>query len=151
MLLTTVPGHTAGHVSCPVCETARRKIMPPADFALMHFNDAASAWLNEHKAEIGERTKRNYDNNLRFLGEFFGEMPLREIHIGHVQQYQEWRQRPRFDDKARRTWTAGYSPINHECSALAQILGRAGLWLDIARFYRPLKQPKTRAGVAQIG
>ena len=59
-----------------------------------------------------------------------------------------WRQKPWFDERSQRTFRPGYSPINHEVSALQQILARAGLWTKIARFDKPLKQPKTRVGRA---
>jgi integrase len=144
----SVPGHSPGHINCAPCEAARLKVVAPAEFGLLRFVDAAPVWLGEHRREIADATLGNYRHMLVPLTTFFGELPLNEIHIGHVEEYQKWRQMPWYDERSRRTFRAGYSPINHECSTLAQIMGRAGLWIDIARFYKPLKQPKTKAGKA---
>lgn len=145
---SAIPGHTAGHVDCPLCESRRKKHLNEADFGLLYFRDAAPFWLAERKPELSEGSIHNYEQHLHWLSEFFGDMPLNEVEIIHVEAYQEWRQQPRWDEKARRTFRAGYSPINHEISALQQILATAGLWTEIEKFYRPLKQPKTRAGRA---
>lgn len=141
-------GHTPGHVDCPLCEPARLRIIAPAEFGLLRFRDAARVWLGERRPELAEGSIRNYQNHFRWLNEFFGELVLHEVHIGHVHEYQKWRQQPRYDERAHRTFRAGYSPINHELSALQQILARAGLWTEIAKFYKPLRQPKTRIGRA---
>jgi integrase len=146
--MSTPAGHTPGHVNCPLCEAARLRVLPPAEFALLHFRDAGRLWLAEKRRDLSEGSIRNYHQHLRWLNEFFGDLSLGEIHIGHVQEYQKWRQEPRYDEVARRTFRAGYSPINHEVSALQQILDRGALWIEVQKFYRPLKQPKARVGQA---
>jgi integrase len=78
---------------------------------------------------------------------FFSELPLNDVHIGHVEQYQKWRQEPRQHADGS-THQAGPSEINHEINTLAQILGRAGLWMEIKKFYRPLPLPKKPVGKA---
>jgi integrase len=126
------------------CEAARLRHLTEAKFGLLRFSHAARLWLAEHRSNISEPTHRSYQDHLRWLTRAFEDLPLAEIHIGHVEEYQKWRQKPRYDEKAKRTLRAGYSPINHEVNTLAQILDRAGLWTEIKKFYRPLHQPKTR-------
>jgi integrase len=140
-------GHASPHVNCPLCESTRKRTIEPAAFGLLRFSQAGPYWLNEHRPQIAAKTILDYEYYLRALTQFLGELPLNEIHIGHVEQYQEWRQQPYVDANSR-TRSAGPSAINHEVNTLAQILERAGLWIDIKRWYHPLKVPKARIGKA---
>jgi integrase len=141
------PGHASPHVNCPLCENNRLKTIQPSEFGALRFSEAGRIWLKEHRVEISEKTILDYEYYLRALTQFFGDMALNEIHIGHVRQYQEWRQQP-YADANGRTRSAGPSAINHEVNTLAQMLTRAGLWADIKRWYHPLKLPKSRVGLA---
>jgi integrase len=141
------PGHTEPHINCPLCEKNRLETIEPAQFGALRFCDAAPYWLREHQPEISEKTHFDYQYYLQSLTGFFGELPLSEIHIGHLRQYQEWRQQP-YLDKFGRTRSAGPSAINHELNTLAQILKRAKLWAKLADSYKPLKVPKSRVGLA---
>jgi integrase len=147
MQTSVLPGHTPGHVNCQLCETSRRKHIPSGAFAELTFEAAAPLWLAKHRDEIAEKTIHDYEYYLRSLTKFFGDLKLSAIHLGHIEQYQEWRQTARTDENGRE-WTAGPSAINHEVNTLAQILGVPGLWKELAKFYRPLKQPKSRVGKA---
>jgi integrase len=142
-----VPGHTVDHKDCPACEGDRLQIIKPAEFGALRFCDAGPIWLKEHRLSIGEKSYHNYLDHLKPLYRFFGEMTLRVIHIGNVEQYQKWRERPRIDPDGR-TRRAGAQSINHEVNTLAQILDRAGLWTEIEKFYKPKKVPKSRVGRA---
>lgn len=127
--------HTLGHIECSVCERNRVTILSPRLFGMLRFREAAPIWLQDHRDRIQPKTFADYEFYLHGLERFFAELPLREIHIGHIRSYQQ--ERLRF---------AGPSCVNHEISTLKQILERAGLWADIGRFYRPLKLGKARAG-----
>jgi integrase len=141
------PGHTWPHVNCPLCNNNRLETIQPAAFGVLRFREAGPYWLNEHRVEISDKSIFDYEYYLRSLTRFFGELPLNEIHIGHVRQYQEWRQQP-YEDVNGRMRSAGPSAINHEVNTLAQILRRAGLWSEIKRWYKQLKVPKSRVGKA---
>jgi len=65
-------------------------------------------------------------------------MQLRNIRIGNIFAY-----------RASRV-TAGPGLINHEISALGQILDKAGLWAAIEKFYKPLRVRKTGPGQALL-
>lgn len=146
------PEHTAGHVRCPACELARTQMIQPAEFGALRFSMAASLWLSEHKLYIAERTVADYAFYFRSLNRFFGELPLREIHIGHIQEYQKQRSEKVYiqtlDGKRKKVAGAGPSVVNHEVNALSQVLARAGLWVEIERFYKPLPLPKPSVGRA---
>jgi integrase len=144
---SVLPGHSPGHVNCPGCEANRRKVAPPEEFALLLFPEAARIWLDEHRSEIAPKTLEGYEYYLRSLTKFFAELPLKDIHIGHLESYQEFRRTPWVDDDGRE-WKAGASCINHELNTLKQILGRAELWSALAPRYRQLPQPKSRVGQA---
>lgn len=142
------PGHdhTPGH-ACPVCDANRQETLKTTEFGALRFRDAAPYWLAEHAPEIGPKTLRGYQYYLQALTRFFGDLGLREIHIGHLREYQEWRQIP-YKDDCNRTLSAGPSAINHELNTLKQIMERAGLWIEIGRLYHQLKAPKSRVGCA---
>lgn len=144
------PQHTAGHVDCPACELARKQMIQPAEFGALRFSMASALWLSEHKLYISERTVKDYEFYFRALNRFFGDLALREIHIGHIQEYQKQRSEKVYiqtlDGKRKKIAGAGPSVVNHEINALSQVLERAGLWTEINRFYRPLKLPKTTVG-----
>lgn len=147
----TLPGHSHPHTNCPLCDTARDVVLSADEFGALRLAMAAPIWLKEHSADISPKTITDYEYYLRSLTKFFGEMTLREIHPGHIQRYQEWRQTA-WKDEHGRAWKAGPSAINHEVNTLAQILQRGHLWKDqkIACAYKPLKAPDSRVGKALI-
>jgi len=61
------------------------------ELARLKFGDAARIWIESHQRHIGEGTLRDYWNCIRALEKFFADLPLREIHIGHFEQYQKMR------------------------------------------------------------
>lgn len=137
--------HTLGHINCPACETLRRQIISPSSFGQLLFPAAAAAWLDERRKTLSSKSIEGYEYYIRSLTRFFSALRLAEIHIGHIQAYQRWRQQPDVDHKLR---GAGPSCINHEVNTLSQILDRAGLWIEIAKFYKPMRLPKAKIGKA---
>jgi integrase len=129
--------HTPSHRNCPACEQLRLAIITPGTFALLKFHDAADAWLNDHKERIAPRTHTGYLEYLKPLRNFFSELRLEEIHIGHIKSYQ-----------AARGQEAGPGRVNHEINTLKQIMERAGLWAELAKFYKPVRAKKSTAGKA---
>src|SRR5579884_3493322 len=98
------------------------------DFAELHFRAAFPIWL-ETRTRLKDATRIDYEKNFKRLVEFFGELKLSEIHIGHLTEYRRQRQAGKIGR------TAGASRINHEINTVQQILARAGLWQKIADWY----------------
>lgn len=129
--------HTAGHLSCPVCEAYKQANMRTSAFGSLQFEEATGYWLNGRRS-ISDVTRRDYENCIKPLSKFFGQIILTEIHIGHVQSYQD-----------ERSKVVGPVRLNRELGVvLAGVLDRAGLWEPIARFYEPLPLPKKKRGIA---
>jgi len=110
--------------------------------ANLSFSDAASVWFAFHIRHILPGTRRHYKLCIAVLERFLGSLPLREIGIGHFEQYQ----------RLRSTGGAGFrkagpSSINHELNTLSQILNHAGLWARIEPHYRPLPLPRSKVGL----
>lgn len=105
--------HVKGHRFCPACEKARLAIMDGELSSEMLFSVAATIWL-DLRVKIGPRTRQDYKRYIKALNNFFKLMPLKEIHIGHVRQYQKERA-----DKA------GAIVVNKEIGTLLQIRGMA--------------------------
>jgi len=137
-MLSPLPTHhTVGHVGCLACEQKGKVRMRAASFGQLLFSEAVEYWL-EGRRSISEVTKRDYRECMKNLIRFFGQLPLRDIHIGHLQTYQEQRRK-----------TVGAVRVNRELGVvLGGTLDRAGLWEDIKRFYEPLPMPKQRRGIA---
>ncbi len=110
--------------------------MQHADFAHLPFREAFPLWL-ESRSRIKPSTRSDYEKNFQRLVEFFGEVPLVEIHVGHLSEYR----RQRLAGEIGRGAKA--SRINHEINMLQQMLQRAGLWAKLADWYEPLPQPKS--------
>jgi integrase len=137
MQLRPVLLHTANHHDCPACIELLDRIREPLVLGRMQFGEAAPIWLAEHKAAIAHKTFTDYEYYIRMLDRFFGELRLDEIHAGHLQAY-----------VAERSETAGPNCINHELNTVKQILARAGLWNEVAKFYQPLKVGAPTVGQA---
>jgi integrase len=113
------------------------RVQAPAVRAEMRFSVAAPLWLADHQAAIAVKTHADYQFFIRCLNRFFGELPLEAIHMGHFNAY-----------IAGRAVTVGPCSINHELNTLKQVLECAGSWSEIAKFYKPLKLPKSNVGQA---
>ncbi|ABF42150.1 phage integrase [Candidatus Koribacter versatilis Ellin345] len=147
--------HTLGHIECPACEGTKNQIMMGQYLGEQFFPEAAAVWLRNRKS-ISESTKKDYRDHIDHLSTFFGQMRLKDVHIGHVHTYQRSRQEAIRSSKRhlatrhgdRRLNTDGASRINHELSCLGQVLRMAGLWEELRKFYEPLPLPKDSAGMA---
>jgi integrase len=67
------------------------------------------------------------------LVEFFGNIPLAQFTIAHLEHYQN-----------SRGVRCGASSVNHELNTLSRILRRVDLWYPIKRNYAPLKGQDTK-------
>lgn len=133
--------HTLGHLNCPACERSRRQMLEPNFIAELGFVEAAAVWLDGHAQHISAGTLRDYNNCIAALTPFFGALSLRQIHIGHFEQYQKMRSLGSGGLRG-----AGPSRVNHELNTLSQILTRAGLWAPLAPNYKPLRLPRPKVG-----
>jgi integrase len=106
------------------------------------FPAAAAAWLDAHAQHISLGTVRDYRNCIKALTPFFSKLRLGQIHIGHLEQYQQMRSR------GAGLPGVGPSRVNHELNTLSQILARAGLWQPMAELYKPLPLPRSKVGCA---
>ena len=151
--------HTFGHVDCPACDGLRDRIMghDPDALRTLLFTEAALKWHYMKSKYLKPRTAYQDERHIANLSQFFGKMLLKNIHLGHIREYQEWRGRNACLHGVGKgsgcehgctegLWTrpCGASLINHELSALQQILKHAGLWEKFGDFYRPLKEPSWR-------
>lgn len=111
----------------------------PESLRKLKFSAAAQLWLESRRMYLRPRPFYLAGQHVKNLNRFFEDMPLTKIHIGHIRQYQM--QRTHNENKlwAKR---AGPSIINHEVSALQQILKRAGEWEKIAEHYEALPLPR---------
>lgn len=136
-----VPQHTFGHIDCPACEATRGEILTndPEVFGKMKFIPASLIWLESRRLYLRPRPFYLAGQHIKNLGYFFGEMRLNQIHIGHIRQYQLQRTRNQDQKWAK---LAGPSIINHEVSALQQILKRAGEWKKIEEYYEAIPLPR---------
>jgi integrase len=97
--------------------------------------EAGRRWLDQHKRNLKPSTIRVYNNALKALNQFLGDIAVGEINIFHIRNYQEMR-------SAR----AGANLINYELFVLQQILKHAGCWKFLQESYKPLRVQKRRAG-----
>lgn len=121
-------------------ERVRRKIMDRAtELQTLPFAEAADVWLEQRKLYIRESTALCYKDYLSRLKDFRFEMgdkpvpfpPLKDIHIGHINQYQA---------KMRKSYHP--ASVNHDLNTLSQMMREAGLWAPIQEHYRPLPLPE---------
>jgi integrase len=147
--------HSIGHLDCPACQGVKLSTMFGESLAHLLFPAAARLWLDGRR-KLSKSSRRYYLDYIAALASFFGTMPLEEIHLGNIVTYQKDRQAQiRITKRHRATNPAGAenewdgaSLINHELSCLQQIMTRAGLWAEIAKFYEPLPLPKEGPGIA---
>ena len=143
--------HSLLHVDCPACEASWRTVPERESLAQLRFRDAWRLWLEERK-NLSEGSRDSYRQYFQALGRFFGGFRLEEIRMAHLIRYQEIRRAAIQAVRQERGWpseaTPGASRINHELSALGQVLRRAGLWEPLKRFYEPLRLPREGPGIA---
>lgn len=128
------PKHTPGHVRCPACGALQDAVYF-AVTADLRFSLACERWMEQHRLYIRPSTLKAYEKNIKPLLAFFGELTLRDIHIGHVRTYQQERQ-----------LKAGAYLVNAEMSCFQMAMKEAGIWERMEELYRPLRVPKRRAG-----
>ncbi len=134
--------HTPGHVDCPACDALRESINIGAKLATLTLPEAAQAWL-DCRRDISDATRFNYQYYIRSLVKFFGTLKLSECaNKTLISIYQ----RDRELGKIAGLGAAGASVVNHELNTLQQILARAGLWQELADWYKPLHQRPSRIG-----
>ena len=105
------------------------------DWGKLLFRDAAPIWLVGKKQGVSAGSAKLYSQYLRPLNRFFGGMRLDEIHIGNIIEY-----------RSQRMVTCGPIRINQEINTIKQILEPAGLWTELARWYKPMRKPRRRPG-----
>jgi integrase len=103
------------------------------------FSDAFEVWLSRRLIEmpgystsvryISQRRVGDLRTTARALNLFFGDIRLKDIHLGHLREYQRARA---FCDHAAAAWVhpAGAGIIRKEVSLVIRILKSAGLWSD---------------------
>ena len=123
-------GHTKDHRNCPVCDAARDERLDPAIPPETLMPEAGRLWLDTRRFVhqgvdskrsnyIAPRTITDYEDYIDCLGKFFGQLQLREIHLGHIRAYQ-----------SDRSKTCGAAKINQETGILRTIMRRSGAWTD---------------------
>jgi integrase len=88
--------HTPGHINCLACELTRILGMQIRLSPTLPFHEAADLWLEGRTLSngsgraryIAEGTLRSYTEYIRSLNRFFHDLPLNNIHCGHLRQYQ---------------------------------------------------------------
>jgi integrase len=124
----------------------------------LRFAEAAPSWL-ERRVGIKPRTRQDYEKYIKALVPFFGELALRDIHIGHFREYQQWRaehRRPRPGTAsaslllfaALEPTTVSPLKVNQELNTVSQILAHAGLWAGMRDLYEPLPVPYPDPGAS---
>lgn len=136
-LLPEPAQHTLGHLQCPACEALRRAVIRTGELGTLNFCEVWPLWFENKKQDLSPKTIKNYDGYYRTLAPFFGNLPLKQIHIGNIYAY-----------RAQRQVVACADLINHEICALSQVLDHAGLWAPIAKHYKPLRVRQTGPGQA---
>jgi integrase len=96
--------------------------------------EAGLAWIEFRRSRSTPKTIECQQGYVNRLVEHFGDIPLRDFHIGLVNEYQ-----------AQRSKKAGPSAINHELNLLGRLLKNADVWSPIAKHYQPLREPEWKA------
>ena len=140
--------HAADHVDCPGCRAANEALQAEKiNLSSLPFSQARRFWMlrRAQSARLKPRTHEATNGYLDALGKFFGSLCLREITPGHLRAYQIARLGNVLRTAGVEThpWEhrAGHSIVNHELSALGQILRHCRLWHRIKPFYFPLPIP----------
>jgi integrase/uncharacterized protein YodC (DUF2158 family) len=148
--------HTKGHIDCPVCEAARKAVVYRLDKNTL-FSYAAKTWLRSRTLVesgtgkyIRKSTIRSYEQYIRALDLFFGELKLADITIGHLRSYQNARlvgsepfirkRHPNTSEEPR-PLPASSRKVNQEMATLRLILKRANCWTsELDQHAEPLEE-----------
>jgi len=140
---TSVLEHIPNHLDCPACN-AQSFVKGPKILADMTFTEAFELWMRTRAPEIemfrtlSDESIRTYRDFGWALGVFFGSLPLKAIHDGHLRTYQDDRAECRGPWKKR----AGRNRIRKELGMLLTLLRLAKVWdedMDYA-YRRPRPQ-----------
>lgn len=124
------------------------------------FRDAALSWLESISTPataarltrfvyIRKNTENQYGQYVKTLELFFGDLPLSEIRLTHLERYQSARlagekpflRKRRPNDKEAQPCPTQPQHVNQELRTLIRILKCANLWKgEIADHYRPLRR-----------
>jgi integrase len=102
----------------------------------LDFESAALAWLETRRNHVEAKTLYELRLNIKTLNRFFRDVKLTEITSDLIRKYQ----------RERQANGLGASTINHETSALQQMLRRIGHWAKIEGDFQPLPLPKWQPG-----
>lgn len=128
--------HTFDHRNCPACEHALKAEVDPLD-ATLTFTEAFEQWIERLLIDPGDRDaryiSRRTEQDLReyadAAGKMLGRLPLKEIHLGHLREYQRARA---VCDQDAAAWSqcAGANRIRKELQTVIRVLDAGGLWSD---------------------
>lgn len=138
------PQHSPGHRNCPACQ--REAELDEVGLRGMLFGEAAGVFSGVRAVYLSKWSQRDHRNYVKALTQFFGELRLAEITIGHIRSYQKWRREPgeqRVVNNRVREIHAGPAKVNQELSFLHQLLVEAGCW-TFDGLYKPLPLPRRR-------
>jgi integrase len=140
--------HTFGHIDCPACEETRALMtFDPDKLRNLPYAEAAKQWLESRKQYLRPRTYRLCEQHVKHTSLFFGDVPVKKIHVGMLREFQKARTAGFFErDGQILKWRkpAGPSLVNHECVAVQGVLKRASLWKKIEPHYEALPLPAWR-------
>lgn len=140
--------HSHSNVSSPlIVAPVRTSVMQIASgdaaaIAAMSFRAAAQQWLESRRPYLRARTFIGYEQHVKHLNVFFGDLKVRNIHIGHLMGYQLARTQ---NENGRWPKAAGASLVNHEISTVQQIMKRGRVWVQVAEHYVPMQLPGFRS------
>lgn len=91
--------HTVGHLDCPACEAGRVAIRKFEIRAEHTFSQAAVCWLEfryfpagaTNQRYVPKNTLRSEKTYISALARFFRHLPLQDVHVGHIREYQRQR------------------------------------------------------------
>lgn len=104
--------------------------MRTLDLTNVGFRQAADAWLESRRYHLAPRTVLDYQNYIKTLHKYFGDIHLPDITADMVRDYQR---------KRRATVSPG--AINKECSVITQMRSRIGMpladyqWMPMPKDY----------------
>jgi integrase len=112
------------------------------------FSEAADTWIatrdidgNERTRLVKPRTLKDLRQYKRALDRFFRDIPLKEIHVGHLRSYQSHRAKGELGDpEADAAVEVGPNKINQELGMLVRVIKAAGAWgRELEDLYEPLQ------------
>jgi integrase len=141
--------HTDGHLNCPACDLTRRRIQHAELAPSLPFGRAASLWIDSRTFRdargraryVKPLTLKAYAGYIGALNRFFKDLPLDQIHAGHLREYQEQRISGRLSPDPDAPREVSPNKVNQELSTMQRILRRANLWrTELAAVYEPLQR-----------